>query len=77
MIVAILALAAIALYLSAAGVLARPLMTGGQPLARIGMTMARETSTTMDVIEHAKDAFMGLQGAPDPVRWPAVPDDAR
>mgnify|MGYP001029931888 FL=1 len=40
MIVAILALAAIALYLSAAGVLARPLMTGGQPLARVGMTMA-------------------------------------
>jgi ABC-type uncharacterized transport system permease subunit len=48
MIVAILALAAVALYLSAAGVLARPLMTGGQPLARIGMAMA-----TLAALAHA------------------------
>ena len=48
MIVAILALAAIALYLSAAGVLARPLMTGGQPLAPVGMTMA-----TLAALAHA------------------------
>jgi ABC-type uncharacterized transport system permease subunit len=48
MIVALLALAAVALYLSAAGVLARPLMTGGQPLARAGMTLA-----TVAALAHA------------------------
>jgi len=40
MIVTALTLAAIALYLSAAGVLARPLVTGGQPLARAGALLA-------------------------------------
>ena len=48
MIVALLALAAIALYLSAAGVLARPLMTGGQPLTRVGMILA-----TIAALAHA------------------------
>jgi len=60
MIVAILALAAIALYLSAAGVLARPLMTGGQPLARIGMTMA-----TLAAMAHAALLLSAHRGTLD------------
>jgi len=60
MIVAILALAAIALYLSAAGVLARPLMTGGQPLARIGMTMA-----TLAALAHAALLLSAHRGTLD------------
>jgi ABC-type uncharacterized transport system permease subunit len=60
MIVAILALAAIVLYLSAAGVLARPLMTGGQPLARVGMTMA-----TLAALAHAALLLSAHRGTLD------------
>ncbi|MET0936721.1 MAG: cytochrome c biogenesis protein CcsA [Luteibacter sp.] len=60
MIVAILALAAIALYLSAAGVLARPLMTGGQPLARVGMSLA-----TIAALAHAALLLSAHRGTLD------------
>ncbi|MDF4004596.1 cytochrome C assembly family protein [Luteibacter sahnii] len=40
MTVIALSLAAVVLYLSAAGVLARPLVSGGQPLTRSGVTLA-------------------------------------
>ncbi|MET4676590.1 MULTISPECIES: cytochrome C assembly family protein [unclassified Luteibacter] len=40
MIVTTFSLVAVVLYLSAAGALARPLVTGGQPLARLGASLA-------------------------------------
>jgi len=60
MIVTLLALAAIAFYLSSAGVLARPLMTGGQPLSRIGMTMA-----SLAVLAHAAVLLSAHRGTLD------------
>ena len=40
MVIHLLALLAIALYLAAAGGLARPLLSGGQPLNRLALTLA-------------------------------------
>jgi ABC-type uncharacterized transport system permease subunit len=60
MIVTILSLAAVAFYLSAAGVLARPLVTGGQPLARVGMALA-----TIAALAHAALLLTAHRGTLD------------
>ena len=60
MTVTILSLAAIVLYLTAAGVLARPLATGGQPLARAGMALA-----TVAAIAHGAVLLSAHRGTLD------------